>query len=145
MDAKGTTAMSNAQTQTHYRTCPLCEATCGLAITTRGREVTAIRGDREDVFSHGYICPKAYALKELDADPDRVRTPLVRRDGRWDAVSWDEAFAEIERGLMPILHTHGRDAVAAYFGNPSAHNLANMVYGSVLLRALGSHNVYSAS
>ncbi len=137
--------MPTGHTETHYRTCPLCEATCGLTITTRGHEVVAIRGDREDVFSHGFICPKAYALKELDADPDRVRTPLVRRGARWDAVSWDEAFAEVERGLMPILQAHGRDAVAAYFGNPSAHNLANMVYGPVLLRALGSHNVYSAS
>lgn len=137
--------MTASRAETHYRTCPLCEATCGLAITTRGREVTAIRGDRADVFSRGYICPKAYALKELDADPDRLRAPMVRRGARWESVSWDEAFAEVERGLTPILHAHGRNAVAAYVGNPNAHNLANLVYGPALLRALGSHNVFSAS
>ena len=68
--------------RTVVHTCPLCEATCGLAITTRGREIVGIRGDDDDVFSRGFICPKAYALKELDADPDRLRTPLVRRHGR---------------------------------------------------------------
>jgi len=77
-------------TTTHYRTCPLCEATCGLAITTRGREVVEIRGDKDDVFSRGYICPKAYAMKDLDADPDRLRTPMVREGDRWRAASWDE-------------------------------------------------------
>ena len=44
--------------RTAYRTCPLCEATCGLEIRLAGEEIVSIRGDREDVFSHGFICPK---------------------------------------------------------------------------------------
>ena len=107
-------------TKSHV-TCPLCEATCGLTVTMRGREIEDIRGDRDDVFSAGYICPKAYALKELDADPDRLRQPLVRRDGALRArVGWDEAMAEIDRGLGAIFREHGRDAVAVYLGNPNA-------------------------
>src|ERR1051325_8525012 len=89
--------------RTSYHVCPLCEATCGLEIRTRGREVVGIRGDEADPFSRGFICPKAYALKALDADPDRVRTPLVRRDGRFEPVTWDGAVAEIERRLLPII------------------------------------------
>ena len=135
----------HADEQTHTHACPLCEATCGLEIRTRGREVVGIRGDDADVFSRGFICPKGFAVKELDADPDRLRTPLVKRDGRHVAVSWDEAFAEVERRLLPIVRDHGRDAVAAYLGNPGAHNLALMLYNPVLLRALGTRNVYSAS
>jgi anaerobic selenocysteine-containing dehydrogenase len=131
--------------RTSYRVCPLCEATCGLELRTRGREVIGIRGDREDVFSRGFICPKAYALKELDADPDRLRAPLVQRDGALRPVSWDEAFAEIERRLPPILRDHGRDAVGVYIGNPTVHSLGLSLYGPVFLRALGSKNVYSAS
>jgi anaerobic selenocysteine-containing dehydrogenase len=131
--------------QIHFHTCPFCEATCGLEIHTRGREVIGIRGDAADVFSRGFICPKGFALKELDADADRLRTPLLKRDGRHVPVSWDEAFAEIERRLPPIIEQHGRDAVAAYLGNPGAHNLALMLYNPVLLRALGTRNVYSAS
>jgi anaerobic selenocysteine-containing dehydrogenase len=128
-----------------YHACPLCEATCGLEIRTRGREVIAIRGDSADVFSQGFICPKGYAVKELDADPDRLRTPLVRRAGILHPATWDEAFAEIDRRLMSIVRDHGRDAVAVYLGNPSAHSLALGMYGQVLLRALGTKNLYTAS
>jgi len=128
-----------------YHACPLCEATCGLEVRSRGREVVGIRGDEADVFSKGFLCPKAYALKELDADPDRLRAPLVRRDGSLQPATWEEAFAEVERRLMPILSEHGRSAVAVYLGNPSAHNVALGIYGQVLLRALGTKNLYSAS
>jgi len=130
---------------TSYRVCPLCEATCGLEIRTRGREVVGIRGDDDDVFSRGFICPKAYALKELDADPDRLRAPLVRRNGTLEPATWDEAFAEIERRLGAVIRERGRDAVAVYLGNPSVHSLALSLYGAVFVRALGTKNVFSAS
>jgi anaerobic selenocysteine-containing dehydrogenase len=137
-------------TRTAVRTCPLCEAGCGLEITLRPKpdgteEVVRIRGDREDVFSHGYICPKGSTLKQLHEDPDRLRRPLVKRDGAFVEVGWDEAFAEIEARLLPILDRHGRDACAIYVGNPNAHNLAGLLYGRAALRALGTTNVFSAS
>ena len=130
---------------THLRTCPFCEATCGLEVETEGRQVVAVRGDADDVFSRGFICPKAFGLKQLHEDPDRLTTPLVRRDGELVEATWDEAFAEIELRLPPILERHGRDSVAVYLGNPNVHNLSAIVYGPVLLRALGSQNIYSAS
>src|SRR3954453_3921305 len=129
----------------HYRTCPFCEATCGLRIETDGDEVVSIRGDEEDVLSHGFICPKAYGLKELHEDPDRLTTPLIRRDGELVEATWDEAFEEIDRRLTPLLDEHGRTAVAVYVGNPNAHNLSALIYGPAYLRALGSRNVYTAS
>ena len=128
-----------------YRTCPLCEATCGLELHLEGREIKLVRGDRDDVFSHGYLCPKGTALKGLESDPDRLRAPLVRRGDAWDEVSWDDAFAEVERGLTPILEERGRDAVGVYVGNPNVHNLAGQLYNRVLLQALGTGNLYSAS
>jgi anaerobic selenocysteine-containing dehydrogenase len=128
------------------RTCPLCEATCGLMIETDGREVVSIRGDEQDPLSHGFICPKAYGLKQLHEDPDRLRSPMRRRDdGTYEEISWDEAFATIDARLSPILADHGSDAVAVYLGNPSAHNLSSLIYGPAWLRLLGSKNVYSAS
>ncbi len=131
--------------RTAYRTCPLCEATCGLELTLDGEEIVSIRGDRQDVFSHGFLCPKGYALKELHSDPDRVRTPLIKRaDGTFRPASWDEAFALINDRLTPLL-AEDRDSVAAYLGNPNAHNLDSILYGRVLLRGLGSRNIYSAS
>ncbi len=132
-------------TTTAFRTCPLCEATCGLELTVTDGAVTRIRGDRDDVFSRGFICPKGSTLRQLHDDPDRLRQPLVRRDGELVPATWDEAFAEVERLLTPVLAEHGRDAVAAYAGNPNAHNLAGLLYLKPLLKSLGSRNVFSAS
>jgi anaerobic selenocysteine-containing dehydrogenase len=130
---------------THYRTCPFCEATCGLEIETEGREVVSVRGDAEDVFSKGFICPKAYGIKQLHEDPDRLTTPLVRRNGELVEASWDEAFEEIDRRLPPVLSEHGKNAVAVYLGNPNAHNLSALIHGPALMRVLGTQNIYSAS
>src|SRR5262245_2677690 len=142
--------MTATATRIAFRTCPLCEAGCGLEVGLArngdgGEHVTRIRGDRDDVFSHGFICPKGSTLKQLQEDPDWRRRPLVRRDGQLVEVGWDEAFAEIERRLLPIVEEHGRDAAAVYVGNPNAHSLAGLLYLRPLIKALGTTNVYSAS
>ncbi len=131
--------------RTALRTCPLCEATCGLEVTVREREVISVRGDREDVFSRGYVCPKAVGVAALERDPDRVRTPLVRRDGELRPVGWEEGFAEVERGLGAVVAGHGRQALAVYAGNPNAHGIAGAFYLSHMLRAAGTPNIFSAS
>jgi anaerobic selenocysteine-containing dehydrogenase len=137
-------SMDSGEPRTAYRTCPLCEATCGLAIELEGERITSIRGDADDVFSHGFICPKGSALRALHEDPDRIRTPLIREADGFRAASWDEAFALIDARLAPLL-AEDRNGVGVYLGNPNAHNLSNLLYTRVLIRALSSHNVYSAS
>ena len=135
----------DAPERTAYRTCPLCEATCGLEITLRGDQVVRVRGDDADPFSRGFVCPKGTALGELHADPDRLRLPRVRRGDALREVGWAEAFAEVERGLGAVVARYGRDAVGVYLGNPNAHNLAGALYVRPLLRALGTRSLYSAS
>ncbi|MDP3650949.1 MAG: molybdopterin-dependent oxidoreductase [Rhodoferax sp.] len=130
---------------THHRICPLCEACCGLEIKVNSGKVTSIRGHAQDVFSAGYICPKAVALKDLHEDPDRLRTPLIKRNGVHVSATWDEAFAEIERRLPPLMAQHGRNATAVVVGNPSAHKIGLLTYFGKLARALGTKNVFSAS
>ena len=128
-----------------HRICPLCEACCGLELRLDGDRVVSIRGNDRDVLSGGFLCPKGTALRELHEDPDRVRAPLVKRDGAFVDVTWDEAFAEIDRRLGPILAAHGRDAVGLTIGNPSAHRYGLLLYTARLARALGTKNVFSAS
>ena len=144
-----TTASPSAQSVNNWtaiRTCPLCEATCGLEITVGpGEQVVRIRGDRDDVFSHGFICPKGSTLKQLHEDPDRLRRPLVKKNGVHVEVSWDEAWEAVAAGLSGVIDRHGRDALAVYGGNPGAHNLGSMLYNSVVYRSMGSHNKFSAS
>jgi anaerobic selenocysteine-containing dehydrogenase len=140
---------ADAANATHFRTCPLCEATCGLEITTRdttlGREVVRIRGDRDDVFSKGFICPKGSTIKDLDTDANRVRRPLIKENGVFRPASWDEAFALIDLRLGTVRREHGDDAVAIYVGNPNAHSLAGALYLGDVIRSFRTRNVYSAS
>lgn len=131
--------------QTIYRTCPLCEATCGIAVGIADGQVTSIRGDDQDPFSRGYICPKAHGLKALQEDPDRLRAPLRRTSSGWQEVSWDEALGETVTRLQEIRSAHGKDAVGIYVGNPAVHNLHSMVYLPALITALGTRQRYSAS
>ena len=136
---------SESATETVPRICPLCEACCGLELTLAGDELLSVRGHAADVFSHGYICPKGVALRDLHHDPDRLRAPLVKRGGRFEPVTWIEAYAEVERLLAPVIAAHGRDALGLYLGNPVAHKYGLLLYVPRLVRALGTNNVFSAS
>jgi anaerobic selenocysteine-containing dehydrogenase len=128
-----------------YRTCPLCEATCGLELTVEGEGITHVRGDREHVFSKGFICPKGAAFGELVADPDWLRRPLVRTNGELHEVTWAEAFAAVDERLNAIFDEHGRQALAVYLGNPTVHSMAGGMYTAPLLRALMTTNLYTAA
>ena len=133
--------------RTALRICPLCEATCGLTLTIDDAlgQVTGARGDRDDVFSAGFICPKGASFAELDADPDRLTQPLVRRDGELTECTWDEAYAAVAEGLGRVIGEHGGTSVAVYLGNPNAHTIAGALYAPLIIRALGTHQVYTAS
>ncbi|MEZ5426918.1 MAG: molybdopterin-dependent oxidoreductase [Pyrinomonadaceae bacterium] len=131
--------------QVHYRTCNLCEAVCGIEIEHDEGRVLSIRGDRQDPFSRGHICPKALALKEVYEDRDRLRSP-VRREGReWRRISWEEAFDEVEKRIGEIQSRCGRDAVAVFQGNPSVHNFGTLLNSGELLKVLKTRNHYTAT
>ncbi|MFI6939757.1 molybdopterin oxidoreductase family protein [Streptomyces sp. NPDC050418] len=132
-------------TRTALRICPLCEATCGLTLTIEGTRVTGARGDRDDVFSKGFICPKGASFGELDADPDRLRTPLVREGGELREAGWDEAFDLIARKLRPLVEEHGPDALGVMLGNPNVHTMAGALYPPVLLTTLKIRKLFTAS
>jgi anaerobic selenocysteine-containing dehydrogenase len=129
----------------HHRICPLCEACCGLELKVRDGRVVGIRGHEADVFSAGYLCPKGVALKDLHEDPDRLRTPLIKRNGEFVEASWEEAWDEIARRLPPLLEAHGRDAAGLVIGNPSAHKIGLLLYVAKLIKALGTRNIFTAA
>jgi len=128
----------------HIRTCPLCEAMCGLRVGVEAGRVTKIRANDEDVWSRGYICPKGTTLGELHHDPDRLRAPLVRAGEGWREVTWPEAFREVARRLRPVLAQHGKPAVTVYIGNPTAHNFSLSRYVPAFVAMSGLPVVYSA-
>ena len=132
-------------TTTHYRTCNLCEAMCGLEIKTENGTITTIAGDKNDAFSRGHICPKAVAMKDIYEDPNRLKTPVKRTADGWKPISWEAAYSEIVDKLKDIQAKHGNNAVGVYQGNPSIHNLGTTLFSPSFFRLLKTKNMFSAT
>ena len=131
--------------ETRFATCTLCEAACGIVVQLEGGRVSSVRGDADDPMSRGYVCPKVIGMRDLHEDPDRLRAPLVRDGSSFREASWEEALDTAARGIARIRREHGRDALAVYQGNPTAHNLGLLTFGQVALRSFGTKNLSSAS
>ena len=128
-----------------YRTCNLCEALCGLAIEVENNQILSIKGDQEDVLSKGHLCPKAYALKDVHEDPDRLKHPLRKVNGEWQQISWEEAISYTAQRLAEVQAAHGVNSVGVYQGNPSVHNLGTTLYSPSFIRSLKTLNRFSAT
>ena len=128
----------------HFRNCNLCEAICGIEITERNGHLE-IRGDKEDPFSRGYVCPKAVALQDLHFDKDRLRHPVRRTPDGWVRIGWNEAFDEVAKNLKHINATYGRNSIATYLGNPTVHNSGALLFAPGFLRSLRTRNRFSAT
>ena len=134
-----------SEVQSHFRTCNICEAMCGIEIRHKDNEVLSIRPDKQDPFSLGHICPKAVAMQDYYKDSDRLKTPMKKTDSGWQDISWEQAFAEIGSKIREVQAQHGADSVATYLGNPNAHNFGNAIFLPQFLKALGSKNRYSSA
>ena len=129
----------------HYRNCNLCEAICGIEIRVQSGQHLDIRGDKDDPFSHGYICPKAVALQDIHFDKDRLKYPVRRTQTGWQRIGWNEALDEVAQNLKRIRATHGRDSIATYLGNPNVHNYGAMLFAPGFIRSLRTRNRFSAT
>ncbi len=129
-----------------FRACPLCEAICGIEIKLDEQDqIVAIKGDDKDPFSRGHVCPKAVALKDLHEDPDRLRQPMRREGDQWTPISWEQAYAEVAKGLTQVKQQYGNNAVGVYMGNPSVHNLGILTHAPSALKSLHTRSRFSAT
>jgi anaerobic selenocysteine-containing dehydrogenase len=131
--------------ETHFHTCTLCEATCGVVVTVDRGRVTSVRGDKDDPMSKGYLCAKGPALADIHHDPDRLTRPLVKAGDGWREAGWDEALDLVATRLRAVRAEHGNDALGIYYGNPTAHSLGLLTYGQILFKGLKTANTYSAT
>lgn len=118
---------------------------CGLAIEHRDQKILSIKGDKDDPFSKGHICPKGVALQDYYADEDRLKTPIKRTPDGWKDISWEHAFSEVADRFLELQARFGKNSVGVYLGNPNAHNFGNAIFLPPFFKALGSNNRYSSA
>jgi anaerobic selenocysteine-containing dehydrogenase len=118
---------------------------CGLTIELADDETMTIRGNKDDVFSQGAFCPKSQGLKDLWKDPDRLRGPLKKVNGRFEPIAWDKAFQEIADRINALQRKYGRSSIATYAGNPNTHHAGNLLVLPLFLKGIRSHNKFSAT
>ncbi|ABZ95169.1 Anaerobic dehydrogenase [Leptospira biflexa serovar Patoc strain 'Patoc 1 (Ames)'] len=131
--------------QTHFRSCNLCEAMCGLQIEVKNDTIVGFKGDSLDSFSRGHICPKGPELKSLYEDPDRLKYPIKKTKNGWEKVTWVNALSDIANQIVTIQSKYGNDAVAIYNGNPTVHNYGSMLFGQRFVSRIKSKNNFSAT
>lgn len=131
-----------------HRSCPTCEASCGLKVEIDPATQTVLRieGDPKDPRSEGYLCPKAYAMKEIYEDPERLKKPVKKNaDGSWTEIEWDEAMELASSKLLEIKEKYGNNANGYYIGNPTGHNVGAQLYIPPLLAGLETQRSFSAA
>jgi len=131
--------------ESHFRTCNLCEAMCGLKITYSGNEILKIEGDHEDTFSRGHICPKANGLKDIYLDTDRLKFPIKKTENGWEQISWEAAYNLVVSKTKEIQEKYGKDAIGIYQGNPTIHNLGTTLFAPDFFKQIKTQNRFTAT
>lgn len=94
-----------------FTVCPYCGCGCGLYLRTEGGRVTGSFPSRGHPVSRGNLCVKGWQLHDIIHHPDRLTTPLLRKNGQLAPVSWDEALDYSAAALARIGREHGPDAL----------------------------------
>jgi len=129
----------------HASFCRICNAACGIRITTRGERVIRVRGDREHPLSRGYTCPKGRALPAFHHDPRRLDHPLIHRGGGLVEVGWDEALDDLARELRRLRGAHGVGAVAYYLGTAVAFDSCGYWASQAFFEAFDTPQKYTCA
>lgn len=138
--------MSGAAEQTHHTFCRICEALCGLEVTTVDSRIQQIRPDAAHVATDGFSCVKGLKQFKLYDSPDRLLHPLQRTDsGDYVRASWDDALAGIGRKVAQLRRDHGPDSIAMYVGTAAGFGVLHPIFAQGFMDAIGSGSMYSSA
>jgi len=120
--------------------CPYCGTGCGVLLDVAGDRIAGVRGDRESPVSHGSLCVKGQFGWEFVHSPDRLTTPLVRRAGKLEPASWQEALERVGKRLTSIKDESGPDAIV-FWSSSRATDEANYLFQKLARAGVGTNNI----
>ncbi len=121
-------------------TCSYCGVGCNLEASIKDGKVVAIDTPKETEVNAGHTCIKGrYAFGFYD-HPDRLRSPLIKRNGKFEEASWDEAYDYIKNKLEKIKKESGPDAIAG-ISSARCTNEENYVFQKMIRAVVGTNNI----
>jgi predicted molibdopterin-dependent oxidoreductase YjgC len=107
--------------------CPYCGVGCSVDIMSKGDKIVGIRPARDGPANEGALCVKGQFSWEWVQHPDRLRKPMVRRNGVLVEASWEEALDRAAQGFLGVKERHGRHAVYGVASGRAPHESAYSV------------------
>jgi formate dehydrogenase len=138
---------AESDTVQHHTYCRICEALCGLVVSTEAGQIVGIKADRDNPASQGFMCAKGPAMADIQRDPDRVLVPLRRvgGPGEFEPVAWEDALEDIAHRVKALLKERGPDAFGMILGNPQSFSSTTAMWARRFARTLGSDRVFSVN
>lgn len=120
--------------------CNACSSKCGIKVYTKNGRLWKVEGHPDHPYSKGKICARGHGLATLAYSPDRIKEPLKKNgDGKFEPISWEQAYQEIGQKLKEILAKDGPEKVV-YVEDPRP---TGKFYGPRFLAAIGSPNYFN--
>jgi len=122
-------------------TCTYCGVGCQLDLNVHNGKIVKVTGNRDyGVPNDGSLCVKGRFGMDFVGHPDRLKTPLIRRDGTLEEASWDEAYDFITERFSAIKKDHGADSLAG-LSSARCTNEENYLFQKFMRAAIGTNNV----
>lgn len=119
--------------------CPYCGCGCNLTLHTSRNEIVRVTS-RPDTINEGWLCVKGRYGQSFINSPDRLKTPLIKRDGKFVEASWDEALGYVAERLKAIKEKHGPDAIGG-LSSARCTNEENYLFQKFIRAVIGTNNV----
>lgn len=122
--------------------CPFCGMQCGMymRVDKESRRVVGVEPRYDFPVNQGRLCPKGVMAYQQINHPERILHPMIRRNGRLEQATWDEALDLIVAKIKEVQGRYGPDAVAMY-GGVSMTNEKCYMAGKFARVALGTRNI----
>lgn len=132
-------ALAQSGISWHKSVCRFCGTGCGVMLGVRGGKAVAVKGDKENTINHGLLCVKGFYLHKVITAKNRLLNPLVKKNGKLQKASWDEAMNLITQKFKETVEKYGPDSVA-FYGSGQAETEETYIANKLFKGHIGTNN-----
>tara|TARA_B100000497_G_C7683093_1_gene413484 strand:- start:336 stop:2579 length:2244 start_codon:yes stop_codon:yes gene_type:complete len=131
--------------KTEHTFCRICESLCGLEVDTIDNKIVNIRPDANHITTYGFACPKGLKQHKMYDSPDRLSSPLIKKNGEWCKSSWEKTLKEIGEKVKKIIKEDGPNAIGMYVGTAAGFGVLHPIFAQGFMDGIGSNNLFSSA